>query len=164
MRKFILIFAILLSSCTAPVEEPKGSGYWAGGDGNEKFVNASDELTETYSKWVEAHNNKDIDAVLLFQTDSIRIALSNGNVIDGKDAHAEVLANYFTTDPNWNMYWALPYKGVSNAEEWIIAGQYVTNTSTEGEETAVQRMIDAQFVDGLLNYIIVYDKQPPSQD
>jgi nitrate reductase NapAB chaperone NapD len=62
------------------------------------------------------------------------------------------------------MYWALPYKGVSNAEEWIIAGQYVTNTSTEGEETAVQRMIDAQFVDGLLNYIIVYDKQPPSQD
>ena len=77
MRKFILIFAILLSSCTAPVEEPKGSGYWAGGDGNEKFVNASDELTETYSKWVEAHNNKDIDAVLSFQTDSIRIALSN---------------------------------------------------------------------------------------
>ena len=73
MKKFILIFAILLSSCTATVEEPKGSGYWAGGDGNEKFVNASDELTETYSKWVEAHNNKDIDAVLSFQTDSIEL-------------------------------------------------------------------------------------------
>ena len=32
------------------------------------------------------------------------------------------------------------------------------------EEIAVQRMIDAQFVDGLLNWVIVYDKQPPSQD
>ena len=48
------------------------------------------------------------------------------------------------------MYWALPYVGVSKGEEWIIAGQYVTNTSADGEETAVQRMIDAQFVDGFL--------------
>ena len=56
------------------------------------------------------------------------------------------------------------YKAVSKGEEWIIAGQYVTNTSADGEETAVQRMIDAQFVDGLLNWVIVYDKQPPSQD
>ena len=62
------------------------------------------------------------------------------------------------------MYWALPYVGVSNGEEWIIAGQYVTNTSSDGEEIAVQRMIDAQFVDGLLNWVIVYDKQPPSQE
>ena len=164
MKKYILLFSILLVSCNAPVEDPQGSGYWAGGDGNEKFVNGSDVLTETYSKWVEAHNNKDIDAVLSLQTDSIRIALANGNVINGKEAHAESLANYFTTDPNWNMYWALPYEGVSNGEEWIIAGQYVTNTSAQGEEIAIQRMIDAQFVDGLLNWIIVYDKQPPSQD
>ena len=58
MKKYILLFSILLVSCNAPVEDPQGSGYWAGGDGNEKFVNASDVLTETYSKWVEAHNNK----------------------------------------------------------------------------------------------------------
>ena len=42
--------------------------------------------------------------------------------------------------------------------------QYVTSTNSDGEQTANQRMIDAQFVDGLLNYVIVYDKQPPSQD
>ena len=164
MKKFILLFAILLASCNAPVEEPTGSGYWAGGDGNEKFVNASDELTDIYTKWVQAHNDKDIEAVLSYQTDTIRIALANGNVINGAKEHAEGLANYFTSDPNWNIYWALPYKGVSEGEEWIIAGQYVTNTSADGEETAVQRMIDAQFVDGLLNWVIVYDKQPPSQD
>ena len=81
MKKYILLFSILLISCNAPVEDPQGSGYWAGGDGTEKFINASDELTETYSKWVEAHNNKDIDAILSFQTDSIRIALANGDYI-----------------------------------------------------------------------------------
>ena len=164
MKKFILLFAILLASCNAPVEGPTGSGYWAGGDGNEKFVNASDELTDIYTKWVQAHNDKDIEAVLSYQTDTIRIALANGNVINGAKEHAEGLANYFTSDPNWNIYWALPYKGVSEGEEWIIAGQYVTSTNSDGEQTATQRMIDAQFVDGLLNYVIVYDKQPPSQD
>ncbi len=32
MKKYILLFAILLASCDAPIEEPTGSGYWAGGD------------------------------------------------------------------------------------------------------------------------------------
>ena len=45
MKKYILIFAILLASCSAPVEEPKGSGMWAG-DENETFTVGSDEMTE----------------------------------------------------------------------------------------------------------------------
>ena len=93
MKKYIILFSILLASCNAPVNEPQGAGYWIGGDGTEKYVIASDELTEIYSNWIEAHNNKDIDAILSLQTDSIRIALSNGNVIEGKDAHAEALSN-----------------------------------------------------------------------
>ena len=62
MKKYILLFAILLASCDAPVEEPQGSGYWAGGDGNEKFINASDDYTDTFKEWLEAHNEKDIEA------------------------------------------------------------------------------------------------------
>ena len=45
MKKYILLFAILLASCSAPVEEPKGSGMWAG-DENETFTVGSDEMTE----------------------------------------------------------------------------------------------------------------------
>ena len=164
MKKFILLFAVLIASCTAPVEVPNGSGYWAGGDGNEKFVNASDELTEIYSQWVQAHNDKDIDKVLSFETDSITIALANGNVIKGSEEHAESLSNYFESNPKWNLYWALPYVGVNNGEEWIIAGQNVTSTNSDGEENVTQIMIDAQFIDGRLNYIIAYDKELQSQD
>tara|TARA_B100001057_G_scaffold191394_1_gene192327 strand:+ start:2737 stop:3231 length:495 start_codon:yes stop_codon:yes gene_type:complete len=164
MKKNILLFAILLASCNAPVEEPKGSGYWAGQDGTEKFVNASDELTDIYSQWVQAHNDKDIEKIISFETDSITIELANGNVINGSDQHAEALSNYFESNPNWNLYWALPYEGVSNGEEWIIAGQYVTSTNSDGEETATQIMIDAQFIDGRLNYILAYEKEPPTQN
>ena len=45
MKKYIILFSILLASCNAPVNEPQGAGYWIGGDGTEKYVIASDELT-----------------------------------------------------------------------------------------------------------------------
>ena len=67
MKKYIILFSILLASCNAPVNEPQGAGYWIGGDGTEKYVIASDELTEIYSNWIEAHNNKDIDAIYHFK-------------------------------------------------------------------------------------------------
>ena len=49
MKKYIFLFAILLASCDAPVDEPKGSGAWAG-DGDETFVAGSDEMTEHVCK------------------------------------------------------------------------------------------------------------------
>ena len=48
MKKYILLFAILLASCDAPTE-PSGSGYWVVGDVEEKFVNASDDYTDIYT-------------------------------------------------------------------------------------------------------------------
>ena len=62
MKKYILLFAILLSSCETQTEL-SGSGYWIAEDGNEKFVNASDDYTDIFKAWVEAHNEKDIDKV-----------------------------------------------------------------------------------------------------
>lgn len=162
MKKIILLFAILIASCTAPAEEPKGSGYWGAGDGNEKFVNASDDLTEIYSQWVQAHNDQDIEKILSLETDSITIDLSNGIRIKGSEEHSERLSNYFETqNPDWKMYWALPYKGVNYGEEWIIAGQNVLTINSDGERTVTLRMIDAQIIEGKLNHIIVYDKKPP---
>ena len=43
MKKYIFLFAILLASCDAPVDEPKGSGSWAG-EPEETFVVGSDEI------------------------------------------------------------------------------------------------------------------------
>jgi len=153
MKKLILILALLAMGCDAPVE---GSGFWLG-DENETFVNASDETTETYKKWLQAHNDEDIETILSLETDDVRIDLSSGRVISGAEEHAEALSNYFESgDPEWNLYWAMPYKGVVNDEVWIIAGQVVRNN-----ESTVQRMIDAQFKEGKISRVIVYDKTPP---
>jgi hypothetical protein len=154
MKKLILILALLTMGCDAPVVE--GSGFWLG-DENETFVNASDEATETYKKWLQAHNDEDIETILSLETDDVRIDLSDGRVISGAEAHAEGLSNYFESgDPEWNLYWAMPYKGLINGEVWIIAGQVVRNN-----ESTVQRMIDAQFKEGKISRVIAYDKTPP---
>ena len=74
MKKLILILALLTMGCNAPVE---GSGFWID-DENETFVNASDEITETYKKWLQAHNDEDIETILSLETDDVRLELSSG--------------------------------------------------------------------------------------
>ena len=152
MKKLILLLTIILTSCSAPHE---GSGYWLGNE-DETFINASNEYLETYKNWIQAHNDKDIDAVLSYETEDVRLDLSSGTVISGAEAHREGLSNYFESNPEWNLYWALPYVGVTEGEVWIIAGQVVTT-----DDSRVQRMIDAQFTDGKISRVIVYDKTPP---
>ena len=60
MRNYILLLAILFASCDAPVEETKGFGFWLG-DENETFVAGPSETTELYNKFIDAHNQKDIE-------------------------------------------------------------------------------------------------------
>jgi hypothetical protein len=159
MKKYILILAILLTSCTATVEEPKGSGYWVVGDGEDKFINASDDYTDIYMSWVEAHNEKDIEKVLSFETDNIRVDLPDGTFIEGKEAHSEALEGYFDLNPELNVYWALPYVGLVSNETWIIAGQV---ENFDDNQTRLL-MADAQFTEGKLSRVIFYEKAQPTQ-
>ena len=72
------------------------------------------------------------------------------------------LSNYFeSADPEMNLFWAMPYKGVVNGEVWIIAGQVVTSHALPPNENTVLRMIDAQFKEGKISRVIAYDKTPP---
>ena len=77
MKKYILLFAILLASCDAPVDEPQGSGMWAG-DENETFTVGSDEMTEMYLKFIDAHNNRDIETIKSLESEDIRIDVPDG--------------------------------------------------------------------------------------
>ena len=156
MKKYILLFAILLSSCETQTE-PSGSGYLIAEDGNEKFVNASDDYTDIFKAWVEAHNEKDIDKVLSYETEDVILDLPDGTLIEGKEAHSQGLENYFNLDPELNLFWALPYVGVNNAEVWIIAGSVEDTTTEEGKQSRLL-MVDAQFTEDKLSRIIFYEK------
>ena len=162
MKKYILLFAILLSSCETQTE-PSGSGYWVVGDVEEKFVNASDDYTDIYTAWLDAHNDKDLEKVLSYETEDVRLELPDGTIIEGKEAHGQALENYFTQDPNLDLYWALPYVGLVNDETWIIAGQVETFTTNEGEQSRLL-MIDLKFTEDKISWIIAYEKAIPPQE
>ena len=72
MKKlFILTFALILTACNAPAD-PVGSGFFAPMEG-EKFVTGSDETTDIWVEYIEAHNNQDMDKIMSMNSDSIYI-------------------------------------------------------------------------------------------
>ena len=52
----------------------------------------------------------------------------------------------------------MPYKGVKNGVEWMIAGMAIT-TLVDGEETTVLHMVDAELENGLFKNIYVYENR-----
>ena len=60
MKKlFILIFAVTFTACNAPVE-PQGAGFLHRSPG-EKYVVGSDDITDAWVKFIDAHNERDMD-------------------------------------------------------------------------------------------------------
>ena len=145
------------------VLEQEGAGFFVNEPG-EKFVVASDDVTDVWMKYIDAHNNGDVEAIMAMESDSIYIMGPEGAVIKGKEAHAAFLKVWFeTANPKWNVYWAMPYIGVTGGEEWIIAGHNTTST-VDGVKTSVLDMIDANIKDGMVQKFWVYQNQGPSED
>tara|TARA_B100000678_G_scaffold21693_1_gene16632 strand:- start:392 stop:976 length:585 start_codon:yes stop_codon:yes gene_type:complete len=145
------------------VLEQEGAGFFSP-QPEEKFVVASDDVTDVWMKYIDAHNNGDVEAIMAMESDSIYIMGPEGAVIKGKEAHAAFLKVWFeTANPKWNVYWAMPYIGVTGGEEWIIAGHNTTST-VDGVKTSVLDMIDANIKDGMVQKFWVYQNQGPSED
>lgn len=142
------------------VLEQEGAGFFVNEPG-EKFVVGSDETTDVWMKYIDAHNNGDVEAIMAMESDSIQIMGPDGSQIKGKEAHAAMLKVWFeTANPQWQVYWAMPYKGVTGGAEWIIAGHNTTST-VDGVRTTVLDMIDGKIQDGLVELFYVYQMKIP---
>lgn len=178
MKKLYSIFALIcvfsLSSCAisignsksketppTPTNTQQGAGFFLPEPG-EKFVVGTDKSTKLWKTYIDAHNNRDLESLLLMESDSILIVGPKGDRISGKAQHKQALSAWFAAeDPKWNMYWAMPYKGVSGGDEWIIAGHEVT-TTVQGKEVKQNHMIDAKISkDGKVELFYVYSMDIP---
>ena len=144
------------------VLEQEGAGFFVN-EPDEKFVVASDDVTDVWMKYIDAHNNGDVEAIMAMESDSIYITGPEGAVIKGKEAHAAMLKVWFeSANPKWKVYWAMPYIGVTGGAEWIIAGHLVTQT-IDGTEVKHRDMIDGYInEDGLVRAFYVYTAQVPA--
>ena len=144
------------------VIEQEGAGFFTS-QPEEKFVVGSDDVMDIWMKYIDAHNNQDMEAILAMETDSIFILSPDGSTIRGKENHKAALSAWFeAANPKWNVYWGMPYKGVPGGAEWIIAGHLVTQT-IDGVEVKHRDMIDGYINDdGLVSRFYVYTAQVPA--
>tara|TARA_B100000927_G_scaffold116377_1_gene94176 strand:+ start:111 stop:611 length:501 start_codon:yes stop_codon:yes gene_type:complete len=157
MRKlFILILAVTFTACNAPAEQV-GAGFFTPVEG-ENYVIGSDEVTDVWVKYIDAHNNRDMDAIMEMNSDSISITGPDGARINGKEMHEQALTAWFEAEnPRWETFWAMPYKAVQSGSTWVIAGHRMT-LDMQGEEVNVWSMIDAEIVDGKVSRFFVYNR------
>jgi len=165
MKKIILMLALLALGCDAPVIE--GQGFWAGQEGDETFVAGPSETTDLYNKFMDAHNDRDIETIKSLLSEDLVIWHSDGSRVEGRDAHLEALQSWFDeTNPTFNPFWGMPYVGVNNGETWMIAA-HNSKTTLDCVDSYNSHMLYLQAKDGVISMIIVYSRQlppPPPQD
>lgn len=163
MKKVLLVtITLIITSCASPT----GSNAAVDGVGffkpmpDEKFITGSDDVTDLWMKYLDAHNTQDIEAIKSMSADSIYILSPDGSEIFTKEQQVAVLEQWFAAaNPKWDAYWAMPYKSVPGGADWIIAGHNVTMTTGE-EETTELHMIDGEIVDGKIARFFVYSLKP----
>mgnify|MGYP001248000980 FL=1 len=165
MKKlFILIFAVTFTACNAPAPaEQEGAGFFTYDEG-EKYIVGSDDITDIWVKYIEAHNKRDMESIMAMDSDSIAIVGPDGSRINGKEMHEQALTAWFEAeDPKWEIYWAMPYEGVNNGATWVVAGHSVT-LNVEGQEVKVNSMIDGEIIDGKVSRFFVYNMAVPASE
>ncbi len=166
MKKAILLTLVLaFASCANPTATPEaveGVGFFKPMP-EEKFIAGSDDITDFWMKYIEAHNNRDIESIKAMSADSIYVLGPDGSELFTNVQQAELLEVWFeAADPKWDTYWAMPYKAVPSGAEWIIAGHQVTET-VEGEESVSLQMIDGEIKDNKVVRFFVYAAQTPAE-
>ena len=155
-------FAIcFLTACsTTTVEVNKEAGYLNAGDAQYTASLGDNETSAIWAKYLDAHNNRDMETIMSMESDSIKIWPPDGRFIEGKEAHSAVLTDWFAAaSPKWEEYFSLPAKvnWENQPGQWVLSGSVVTET-IEGEEVQQNHLIDAYIEDGLIQSFWVYSR------
>ena len=170
MKKIFLLsfIGLFMFSCDAPVntdtEADRSPGFLRTADGQINANDANPENLDLWDKYIDAHNNRDFEAIASMNIDStqqmgsFKVVGPTGQVIDGTDTHAEFLKGWFEAEnPNWNTYFAYTMKVDNQVGEWVISGAAVTKT-VNGEEVTTYDVADVYIEDGKIGAFWVYSR------
>ena len=168
MKKSILavvMTAVFISCTNAPCPEaaPKAIGHEISDDGTKVPLYSGDLSTVAiWEKYIQAHNDRDLETIRsLNAVEGFKVYGPTGQVIDGTDAHIEVLTAWFAdTNPKWKTSYLIENEYTNKKEElrqWVTSGHGVTLT-VEGEEVKLGQVHDALIVDGKIQMFYVTER------
>ena len=150
-------------------EMKKGAviGYEISEDGTKLDIVAGDaSLVKIWVDYVEAHNQRDLEAIDKTNAEDLVGKAPNGVIVNGSAEHAAFLKNWFeTSNPVWEFVYAMandvPQEDGS-IHHWVTSSYKVTDT-IDGKEVVARESFDVRIENNKIKEIIVASRQVLSE-
>ena len=153
MKKLFYITILLLSSLSFA----QAPGWLQTTNGKIEATDANPKNLKVYEKFIEAHNERNINKISRMAHESILIEMPDGTELKGKDQFIEVLNNWFSnSDPKWSPFFAYSMKVTGQEGEWVIAGHKLED---KPQGLNVLDIVDVYLEKNKVRRIIVYRKE-----
>ena len=93
--------------------------------------------------------------------EDIAVYRSNGTFVKGRDAHNQVLGDWFKSSiPNWKVKWMVANTVKQNdgkIQHWLTTGNEFTDI-IDGKETMTNTIVGVNIVDGKIKRIYIHNR------
>jgi hypothetical protein len=111
---------------------------------------------------VEAHNQRDLEAIGKTNADDLVGKAPNGVIVNGSAEHIAFLKNWFeTSSPSWEFVYAMANdvpQADGSIHHWVTSSYKVTDT-IDGKEVVARESFDVRFENSKIKEIIVASRQ-----
>ena len=136
---FLLSLTLLCFSCKQQECEVKTAGFVTAFP-DATYTIGTNESVAVWQKYIELHNQQDLEGIMAMTWDSIQIYGPNGEYINGKAEHRAFLEEWFSSGIglSWSFTWATAVKVVDAPGEWVLSGiDFVQSDSTVSVESQI---------------------------
>lgn len=135
-------------------------------DGTAKPLVAGDSANvQIWIDYIQAHNDRDFDAIVAMNAEGFRGVAAHGEVVEGSDAHRAFLQNWVAAEnPQWRVAWVIANDGENSdgvMEEWLATGNVVTTPGSDGKPVKTYEAIDVLLEDGKIKLLNVASQTMP---
>ena len=135
-------------------------GYEILKNGEKVSLNAGDISTiQVWEKYVDAHNNKDLETIKSLNHDDIKI-LTPGGEINTSEEHIRFLDRWFSeNNPTWKTFYMIANELTENdtLKQYVTSCHELTIT-VDTNQTKIAQIHDAWIIDGKVKKFYVYEK------
>ena len=118
---------------------------------------------QIWLRYIQAHNDKNLDIISEINADDWEGYLPDGAVIKGNTTHIAFLMDWFLSseNPKWKVMWMIANDGATNGgatETWLTTGNDITFNDADGNQVTEHHVHDIQFVGNTIKRINVYSR------
>tara|TARA_B100001059_G_C17623540_1_gene470753 strand:+ start:261 stop:791 length:531 start_codon:yes stop_codon:yes gene_type:complete len=138
-------------------------GYELSDNGEKLDIIAGDpSLVKIWVDYVEAHNQRDLEAIDKTNAEDLVGKAPNGVIVNGSDEHAAFLKNWFeTSNPSWEFVYAMANdvpQPDGEIHHWVTSSYKVTDI-IDGTEVVARESFDVRIENNKIKEIIVASRQ-----